>query len=131
MDIEGMLNKAKELIKNSYAPYSKIRVAAVLVGKSNRLYYGVNVENSSYGLTMCAERVAIFNAITSGEKEFEVILIYSPDTTPWPCGACRQVMAEFFTPETEVIIANTDNVYRLRFKDLWPMEYSFKINKEK
>ena len=127
MDTSELLDIAKGLINNSYAPYSGIRVAAVLVGKSGKVYHGVNVENASYGLTICAERVAIFNAVTSGEREFSLLLIYSPDVVPWPCGACRQVMAEFFSPDTRIIIAGDDFVKELKFEDLWPMKYSFKL----
>ena len=125
MSINEMLELAKKVISNAYSPYSHIRVAAVVKSKKGKLYVGVNVENASYGLTICAERVAIFNAISTGEREFECMLIYSPDIFPWPCGACRQVMAEFFEENTRIIVTNGKEVRELKFKDLWPPNFSF------
>ncbi len=91
-----LINKAIKVLKNSYAPYSNIHVAAAIKTKDGRIYVGVNVENSSYGLTICAERVAIFNAITHGEREFIELAIVTDYKEPIPpCGACRQVLAEF------------------------------------
>ncbi|MHA1616804.1 MAG: cytidine deaminase [Candidatus Njordarchaeales archaeon] len=127
-NIDDMIKVAKEVINNAYSPYSKIRIAAVVRGKSGKLYYGVNIENASYGLTICAERVAIFNAVAQGERKFETILIYSPDVMPWPCGACRQVMSEFFSPETKVVIVGKEHMKELIFRELWPPEYSFSKN---
>ncbi len=87
-----------------HAPYSGVRVAAVLEDLSGGLHGGVNIENASYGLTVCAERVAVFRAVSSGVRGFGRILVHSPDTAPWPCGACRQVLSEFCGPDTEVIV---------------------------
>lgn len=99
-NIEKIINQFKDEIlrkvDNCYSVYSKFRVVAALITK-NSVYYGVNVENRSFGLTNCAERSAIFSAISNGDKDFIAILIYSPDyDKPLPpCGACRQVISEF------------------------------------
>lgn len=100
---EDLLDAARSVIENSYAPYSGIHVAAAVRSASGRIYVGVNVENSSYGLTICAERVAVFNAVTHGERRIVEVLIASDTDTPIPpCGACRQVLAEFAGPEARV-----------------------------
>ena len=93
--------KARE---RAYAPYSKYRVGAALRTKTGRIYTGVNVENAAYPHTMCAERVAIFKAVSEGETEFEVIAV-ATDNGGTPCGGCRQVMAEFGL-DTLVLIAD-------------------------
>ena len=125
-DFECLLETAERVVKNSYAPYSKVRVAAVLEADDGSLFVGVNVENASYGLTICAERVAIFSAITAGKRKFRRILIYSPDVVPFPCGACRQVMAEFFNGNEEVIVVGpSKKILRLVFSELLP--YLFKL----
>ena len=133
VDLDTLLKIAEEKIDFSYSKYSNIRVVAVLVTGAGKIYFGVNIENASYGLTMCAERVAIFKAISEGEREFKAILIYSPDVIPWPCGACRQVMAEFFSPNTRIIIASrySGKLYlkELAFDDIFPMKYQFRIQK--
>jgi len=90
---EDMVNLAREIIRNSYAPYSKYNVASVVRTDNNNVYWGVNIENASYGLTICAERVAIFNAISYGEKKVKEILIAVNSKEPAiPCGACLQVL---------------------------------------
>lgn len=91
-----LLKAAKTVSKLAYAPYSKFKVGAALLSKSGKIYTGCNVENASFGLTICAERVAIFKAITAGEKNIDTIAIYTntKDFT-LPCGACRQVLNEF------------------------------------
>lgn len=91
-----LIEKAKEVSENAYAPYSHFKVGACVLAESGKMYTGCNFENSSYGLTICAERNAIGTAIANGEKKIKAIAIYSPnkDDCP-PCGACRQVINEF------------------------------------
>jgi cytidine deaminase len=91
---QSLIDLANEARRRAYAPYSKYPVGAALRTKSGRLYTGVNVENAAYPQTMCAERVAIFKAVSEGETEFEVIAV-ATDNGGSPCGGCRQVMAEF------------------------------------
>jgi cytidine deaminase len=91
---EHLIMSAVEVRRWAYAPYSHYRVGAALLTTSGRTYDGVNVENASYPNTICAERVAIFKAISEGEREFEAIAV-ATDNGGSPCGACRQVMAEF------------------------------------
>ena len=99
-----LINLANEARKLAYAPYSNYPVGAALRTKTGRVYTGVNVENAVYPHTMCAERVAIFKAVSEGETEFEVIAVVTNNGGS-PCGGCRQVMAEFGL-DTLVLIAN-------------------------
>lgn len=94
----------REARQRAYAPYSGFKVGAALKTKSGRVYSGANVENASYGLAICAERVAVFNAVSAGEFEFEALAVVSETLAP-PCGACRQVLAEFGL-DTQVIVAD-------------------------
>lgn len=95
MDPDRLLQTAKDARSRAYAPYSKFRVGAALLAKSGEVYTGCNVENSSYGLTMCAERVALFKAVSEGEREFEAIAVAGPEAGISCCGACRQALSEF------------------------------------
>jgi cytidine deaminase len=88
----------------AYAPYSNFKVGAALLGKSGRVYTGCNVENAAYGTCICAERTAVFKAVTEGEREFEAIAVVTENGAS-PCGPCRQVMVEF-APDMTVIIAD-------------------------
>lgn len=104
-----LLEKAKEMLSFSYAPYSHFKVGAALLGKSGAVYGGCNIENASYTPTVCAERTAFFKAVSGGEREFEGIAIVGGpegvirDFCP-PCGVCRQVMAEFGKPDEFAIL---------------------------
>ena len=101
LDID-LYKKAKENLKNSYCPFSKFPVSAMLVGRSGRVYPGVNIENSSFGATICAERTAMVKAISEGEREFDRIVIATAKQDGWPCGICRQFMYEF-APDLKVV----------------------------
>ncbi len=106
MTIDELISKAKEAMENSYSPYSHFKVGAVLLTKSGKLYTGTNVENASYGLTICAERVAMTKAVSEGDKDFDTLVVIADTDTPVsPCGACRQFMAEF--GNFKVILVNT------------------------
>jgi cytidine deaminase len=100
----ALIDLANEARCRAYAPYSKYQVGVALRTKSGRIFTGCNVENAAYPTSMCAERVAIFKAVSEGEKEFEVIAVATPNGGS-PCGGCRQVMAEFGL-DTIVLIAN-------------------------
>jgi cytidine deaminase len=103
-----LINTAREARKWAYAPYSNYRVGAAVLTSSGRLYDGVNVENAAYPTTICAERVAIFKAISEGERELEALAVVTSKGGS-PCGACRQVLSEFGL-DTIVLIANEDAV---------------------
>ncbi|MCE4620939.1 MAG: cytidine deaminase [Desulfurococcales archaeon] len=127
---EDLLNAAKSVIANAYAPYSGFRVAAAVRGESGRIYTGVNVENASYGLTICAERAAVAQAITMGERRLTEILIvsYSEDPTP-PCGACRQVLVEFMDGRSIVysVSLKTGKVAEWTLEELIP--HAFRLGR--
>ena len=103
---QSLIDLANGARKHAYVPYSKYPVGAAVRTKSGRLYTGVNVENAAYPQTMCAERVAVFKAVSEGESEFEVIAVVTNNGGS-PCGGCRQVMAEFGL-DTVVLIADGD-----------------------
>jgi cytidine deaminase len=101
-----LIDLAKEARRRAYAPYSNYPVGAVLRTRSGKMFTGCNVENAAYPTSMCAERTAIFKAISEGEKEFDVIAVVTPNGGT-PCGSCRQVMSEFGL-ETLVLIADAE-----------------------
>ena len=103
---QQLVAQAIEVAGCAYAPYSRFQVGAVLVGKDGRIFTGCNVENVSFGLTICAERNAVFAAVAAGCRDFEKIIIAADTAEPAPpCGACRQVLAEF-APDLEIVLAN-------------------------
>ena len=99
-----LVAEARAARRKAYAPYSKFRVGAALLTAGGKVYRGCNIENASYGLTVCAERVTFFNAISAGERRFVAIAIAS-DGAATPCGACRQVMSEF-AQNLKVLVAD-------------------------
>jgi cytidine deaminase len=105
---EDLIRVAALARQRAYAPYSKYRVGAAIRTKRNKIYSGANVENASYGLTVCAERCAVWSAVAAGEtKDYDAIaIVIDDDQLPTPCGACRQVLAEF-TPDVRVVLATT------------------------
>ena len=123
-----LLLKAIEAKAFAYAPYSNHKVGAALVGKSGKIYLGCNVENAAYSPTNCAERTAIFKAVSEGEREFSAIAIVGGvgdalSEMCAPCGVCRQVLAEFCEPDMKVVMGTPDKVVTSTLRDLLP--YSF------
>jgi cytidine deaminase len=109
--LRELLEAAGEATKNAYAPYSKFKVGSAILTKSGEVFTGCNVENSSFGLTMCAERNAMFQAVARGHKRFKAVAIVADgDAMPYPCGACRQVMAEFCGPDCVIVVAPLQNL---------------------
>ncbi len=107
-----LIAAARTAQRNAYAPYSKFRVGAALLTDRGKVFTGVNVENASYGLTICAERVALTKAVSEGHKKFRALAVVAPSKSLSPCGACRQVLAEF--GEMVVLCADSRNTRRVR-----------------
>lgn len=119
---ELMLN-AVEARNNAYAPYSEFKVGAALMTKSGKIYKGCNIENGAYGDTVCAERTAFFKAISEGERKFEAIAIVGGKgelCDCFPCGACRQVMAEFCDGDFKIVIGTPEKYRTFTLSELLP-----------
>ena len=120
-----LINKAKEAAQNAYCPYSRYHVGAALLGESGKIYTGCNVENASYSLTVCAERTAIFKAVSEGNKNFSAIAVagsadgdFSRNCTP--CGACLQVMSEFCGGDFTIILADGEH----KLSEFFPVSFN-------
>jgi cytidine deaminase len=118
-----LLRAARTAAKNAYAPFSKLKVGAAALTANGRIFSGCNIENSSYGLTICAERVAIFKAVSAGECEIKAVLVYADtaNLTP-PCGACLQVINEF-SEKTEIALSNGRSTKTHRLRELLPLGF--------
>ena len=127
IDYKLLMDTAKEASKKSYSPFSKFAVGAGVLTSSGKVYGGCNIENSSFGMTICAERCAIFKAVSDGEQEILAVAIYSPNEDDcYPCGACRQVMYEFQgEKEIEIITEEKGELNIKEMSDFLP--YGFKI----
>ena len=113
--MKELISAALEARKNSYSPYSGYSVGAALLCKDGSIFTGCNIENASYGATMCAERTALFGAVATGHRDFEAIAIVGGKgdeaDLPYPCGICRQVLSEFCDNDFKVIVARSENDY--------------------
>ena len=121
---QKLLQAALSARERAYAPYSKFLVGAAVLATSGKIYTGCNIENASYGLTVCAERNALFAAVGAGEREFTALCVVGDTSAPIsPCGACRQVMAEFKVPR--IILANLKgDVKEYTLEELLPLNFS-------
>ena len=125
MKNQKLIEAAKKVSQEAYAPFSGFKVGAALLTASGKIFTGCNVENSSYGLTNCAERTALFKAISEGEKDFVELAIYSEsDKVFYPCGACRQVLTEF-VDDLRITIVSRSEIVTVSLKELLP--HSFKL----
>lgn len=107
MKEQDLMKKAIEARERAYVPYSNFKVGAAVLGRDGQVYTGCNIENAAYGPTNCAERTAIFKAVSEGVLDFSALAVVADTEDPvTPCGVCRQVMAEFFGPETPVFLGN-------------------------
>ncbi len=124
MTEEKLMEVARKYRENAYAPYSKFKVGAAVLAGSGRVYGGCNIENSSYSLGNCAERTAIFKAVSEGENELEALAVVADTDGPCaPCGACRQVIAEFGIPR--IIMGNMKGEVRIAtLEELLPFAFS-------
>jgi len=128
MTYKELFLKSREAAKNAYAPFSKFHVGAALLTKDGTVYTGVNVENSSFGATICAERTAFTKAVSDGKKQFEAIAISGNGGEAWPCGICRQFMYEF-APDLMVITGNDEeHLEQMTLKELLP--HGFKLQEK-
>ena len=120
-----LIDLAIETSKKAYVPYSHFPIGAVLVAKDGSIYTGVNIENASFSLTNCGERTAIIKAVSEGQREFSELIVYGETEKPIsPCGACRQVMVEFFKPDLKVtLVAKDKTTVEMTVGELLP--YSF------
>ena len=116
---EELLQKARDMKRFAYVPYSHYWVGAALRAKDGRIFTGCNVENAAFGNTMCAERTALFKAVSEGVREFTAIAIAAEGSAPFPCGACRQSLYEF-APELRVLVTWDGNVREAGLNELLP-----------
>ena len=120
MNNTDLCQMAIDIMKKAYAPYSKFKVGAALLAKDKTVFRGCNVENASYGATMCAERTALFSAVAAGARKFEMLVIVGGNefefetvkTYAYPCGMCRQALSEFCTSDMPVIVARSEEDYK-------------------
>ena len=131
MSKEELIDKAIKAMKNAYAPYSKFRVGAALLTRSGKIYTGCNVENVSYGASVCAERVAIFKAVSDGERNFEMLVVATETEEPTPlCGICRQVVCEFSNDLPILLVSEKGKIVETNIKELLPLAFTKdKLNK--
>ncbi len=126
--ITKLYEEAVKVRKNSYSPYSKFKVGAALLLDDDKIITGTNVENSSYGLAMCAERNALFTAIAQGYKKeniLAILVVANTDGPCSPCGACRQVISELMDKDADVILTNRKNdIKEFKVKDLLPFSFT-------
>ena len=114
-----LIAQAKAAMEFSYSPYSHFRVGAALLTADDRVFLGCNIENASYGVSNCAERTALFKAVSEGAREFVAIAIAAEKSMPWPCGACRQALYEF-APDLRVIVACGEETAESPLSELLP-----------
>ncbi len=128
---DQLIKRAREAQKHAYAPYSEFNVGAALLTDDGQVFTGCNVENSTFGATICAERTAVFTAVCHGVRRFSKIAIVTDSEEPaWPCGICRSVLFEF-TPDLEVITAGTSGkIERMRLSQLYPKGFRFTVKNE-
>lgn len=125
---KSMIETSEQMCNHAYAPYSNFFVGATILTDTGKIYKGCNVENASYGLTICAERNAIFNAVaTEGSKmQIKVVVVSSKTSSSCsPCGACRQVIAEFCDDNSIIIYKNDDEYIENTILDLLPNNFKF------
>lgn len=126
LDLEQLITEAKLAREKAYTPYSKFPVGSAVLTKNGKVYHGCNIENASYGVTNCAERTALFKAISEGDTEFQMLAVIADTQGPvTPCGACRQVIAEFCAKDMKIILANLQGDMRtVTVAELLPLAFT-------
>jgi cytidine deaminase len=124
VDILQLLEQAHRAAETSYSPYSHFRVGAAVLCADGSVFTGTNVENRSFGLTNCAERSAIFSAVSAGKKDFKAIAVFTPDSAVAvaPCGACRQVISEFVGRDFPIVFAGSEQRVETTIGELYPYD---------
>lgn len=117
--LEPLKQAAKEAAANAYAPYSGFKVGAAVATAQGKIFKGANVENASYGATVCAERTALFSAASSGERDFPALAVYNAKTLPMPCGMCLQVISEL-APDIKILVFSDNEQKETTLKELLP-----------
>lgn len=125
MTLDNLIEVARNARARAWAPYSGFAVGAALATPAGRVYSGCNVENASFGLTVCAERVALFKAVSAGEREFTVLALVASVDEIYPCGACLQVLAEF-CPNLKIVVPSPGGYRETTLADMLPFAFRFK-----
>ncbi len=133
MEKKELIKTAKDATKSAYSPYSHFRVGAALLCEDGTVYTGCNIENSSFGVTCCAERVALFKAVSDGKRCFTDIAIVGSSTDKFdkpcaPCGVCRQALSEFCKGDFKIHLCNSDEIITYTLDDILP--HSFKLDQK-
>jgi homotetrameric cytidine deaminase len=128
--LDSLLAEARQAAQNAYAPYSHFRVGSALLLNNGKVVRGVNVENISYGLTICAERSALVSAVSQFGPDIRVVAVAVTnlnDAASPPCGACRQVLAEFVLPDAPIVFPAADGMRTMSFSELLPLAFDMKL----
>ena len=121
MELDSLVEAARRASRNAYVPYSRFQVGAAVLCSSGKVYTGCNIENASYGGTICAERVALTKAISEGERQFERVVVVGPNSSPTsPCGICRQFMAEFGLDVPVTMVGESGESITMTVRELLP-----------
>ena len=129
--VKRLRNAAKQVSKNAHCPYSGFGVGAAVLIEDGRIFSGCNVENASFGLTICAERNAIFQSIAEGHRKIEALAVYTPTESPiTPCGACRQVISEFNSNVDIYCFCKSNKFLHLKLEELLPQSFNGEVLNE-
>jgi len=125
-ELKNLLEKAQEAQAKAYAPYSKYKVGAALLADSGKIYQAGNIENASYGATVCAEQVVLFKAYSEGERKFlKMAIAATGDPVPFPCGTCRQILWEL-AGDLEIVLKEGEKMTQYQLSELFPNPFSGK-----
>lgn len=126
METEKLIIEAKKARERAYVPYSKFKVGAALLTEDGKVYHGCNIENSAYSMTNCAERTALFKALSEGDKNFKTLVVIADTNRPVPpCGACRQVISELCSKDMTIVLTNLKgHIQEITVEELLPGAFS-------